>query len=226
MKKMISGFTVFEKCYVIFGLLINYVIAYVTKTSIVSVICSTCSVFNAILMAKGSVVSYIFALIETTTYIIVSFGQHYYSEVIVNVFGLLPLTIYGLISWLKNQNKKTNTVSIKTLSRKEVVLVILSQVVMSFGYYQLLKYFNNEMLVISTINLAFTILGVYFASRMSIFTFVIYIVNCVFKSILWIAPIMKGDFSNTTVLIATLLYLVSDTYGLINWTRLKKVQEA
>ena len=65
-------------------------------------------------MSKGNVSSYIFALIETTTYMIVSYGQHYYSEVIVNLFGLLPLTIYGLISWLKNQNKKTNTVNIKT----------------------------------------------------------------------------------------------------------------
>ena len=221
---MFTKFTTFEKCYVIFGLLINYVIAFVSKSNIFSIISSTCSIFNAIFMAKGNVASYIFALIETTTYMIVSYGQQYYSEVLVNLFGLLPLTIYGLISWLKNQNKKTNTVNIKTLSSKEVIIVILSQVIMSFGYYQLLKYFNNEMLLISTINLAFTILGVYFASRMSIFTFVIYIVNCVFKATLWLAPILKGDYSNATVLIATLLYLVSDTYGLINWSKLKKIQ--
>lgn len=217
--------TIFEKSYIILGLLINYVIAYITKSNILSILCSTCSIFNAILMAKGSVVAYGFALIETITYTILSFGQHYYSEVIVNLFGLLPLTIFGLVSWLKNQNKKTNSVNIKTLSKKEIIIVISSQVIMSFGYYQLLKYFNNEMLLVATINLAFTILGVYFASRMSIVTFIIYIVNCVFKSILWLAPIIKGDYSNATVLIATFLYLISDTYGLINWTKLKKAQE-
>lgn len=217
-------FNLFEKLYVIFGLLITYVIAYLTKTSIISTVCSTCSIFNAVLMAKGCIWSYFFALVESITYIILSFNLRYYSEVVVNLFGLLPLTIYGLISWLKNQNEKTNAVNINTLSKKEVIIVIMSQVIMSFGYYQLLKYFNNDMLIVSTINLAFTILGVYFASRSSIMTYVIYIINCITKSLLWIAPILNGNFESITVFISCLLYLVCDVYGLYNWTRLKKIQ--
>lgn len=222
---MFKNFTKFETFYLIFGLLTNYIIGYLTKSTFISLVSATCSIFNAIFMAKGSFVGYFFALFETITYILTSWSQHYYSEVIVNVFGLLPLTIYGLINWLKNQNKETNTVNIKQLSVKEVAIVVLSQVIMSFGYYQLLKYFNNDMLLISTINLAFTILGIYFNSRASVLTFVVYILNCVFKATLWVAPILKGDYSNTPVLVATLLYFISDTYGLINWTRLRKIQQ-
>ena len=51
------------------------------------------------------------------------------------------------------------------------------------------------------------------------------IIGGIFKSILWIAPMLKGDLSNTSVLVSCLLYLVCDAYGYLNWRKMEKIQD-
>ena len=55
----------------------------------------------------------------------------------------LPLMIVGLINWLKHQDS-SNTVIVKDITKKELAIVLLSQVVLFSGYYYLLKTFNDE----------------------------------------------------------------------------------
>ena len=48
--------------------------------------------------------------------------------------------VVGLVNWLKNQDE-TNTVIIKEITKKELLLVLLSQIIMFAGYYYL---FNSQ----------------------------------------------------------------------------------
>jgi len=57
------------------------------------------------------------------------------------------------------------------------------------------------------------------------FLIIVLIIGGIFKSILWIAPMLKGDLSNTSVLVSCLLYLVCDAYGYLNWRKMEKIQD-
>ena len=57
------------------------------------------------------------------------------------------------------------------------------------------------------------------------FLIIVLIIGGIFKSILWIAPMLKGDLSNTSVLVSCLLYLVCDAYGYLNWRKKEKIQD-
>ena len=57
---------------------------------------------------------------------------------------ILPFrAIYEPDFWFKNRDKDSNVIIINDLSKKEILLALLSQVVMFWGYYYLLKIFNT-----------------------------------------------------------------------------------
>ncbi len=220
---MLKELNRFEKGYLLIGLIINLVIAFVTRSSFLSIICSICSIFNAVYAAKGKISSYLFGFVATGTYIYIAYAQHYYSEMIINLV-ILAITIYGFFNWLKHRGED-DTIIIHQVSKKELTLSLLSQVLLFYVYYRIFACFHNEMILISTVNLCFTILGFYYNARMSKLTFVILIIGGFFKSALWIAPILKGNLANVPILVSCLLYLVGDFYGYLNWTKMEKLQK-
>lgn len=220
---MFKNLNIFEKWYLILGLIINIAIAYISRSSISAVICAICSLFNAVYVAKGNILSYVFGLIATATYIFASFTQKYYSEVFVNII-LLFITIYGFINWSGNHNQETDTITIKKLTGKEIFISILSQVLLFYFYYRIFRYFGNSLIIVSTINLCLSVLSFYYNARMSKISFVVLIIGGIFKTVLWAVPMLRGDLTNTSILVSCLLYLVCDTYGYINWSRLEKIQ--
>ena len=214
----------FERYFLIIGLIINLVIAVLSKSDLLAVICAVCSLFNAVYVAKGSIVSYIFGFIATITYIWIAFSQRYYSEMIVNLI-VLGITLYGFRNWQKNRSGGSDQVVLTKLSRKEICLSILSQVILFPVYYMIFDHFDNGMILVSTINMCLSILSFYYNARISKISFIVLIIGGIFKSILWIAPMLKGDLSNTSVLVSCLLYLVCDAYGYLNWRKMEKIQD-
>lgn len=215
----------FEKYFLICGLIVNIVTAVLSKSDLLAVICAICSLFNAVYVAKGSIVSYLFGFVATIAYIWISFSQHYYSEMIVNII-VLGITVYGFWNWQKNRRGGSDRITIRNLSKKEICLSFLSQILLFPVYYMIFDHFDNSMILVSTINMCLSILSFYFNARISKLSFVILIIGGIFKSILWIAPMLRGDLSNTSVLVSCLLYLVCDSYGYLNWTKMEKLQDA
>jgi len=135
----------------------------------------------------------------------------------------LPMMVFGLINWLKHQDKK-KTVIVKKVSLKELSILILSQIVLSIAYYFLLKSFNTNNLVLSTANVAIAFIASYLAARRSDYGFVGYIVNDIMLVVLWGALLLAGDISVITVLLCPVLLLITDIYGICNWQKIKKSQ--
>ncbi|MDO4198644.1 MAG: nicotinamide riboside transporter PnuC [Erysipelotrichaceae bacterium] len=214
----------FEKGYIIIGLMINIIGAYYARSSWLAILNGIMSLFVGVYNAKGKLIVFLFTFIESITYIILSYQQKYYSEVFITLCIHMPIMVYSIINWFKNQSKKTDTIEIATLSNKRLFRIIGLQFVLSFVYYYFFKMLGNEMLLVSTINMVLTILALYFTAIMSEYSFICFLLGTLFKALLWIAPLLRGEFESFSVLIGTLLYAVIDFYGLYNWNRLKKEQ--
>ena len=140
-------------------------------------------------------------------------------------FHSIPIMIIGIISWLRNCDKEEDVVIVNTLSRKEIIIVFSSQLILFWIYYFLLKAFNTDLLVISSISIVTSVLASYFEARRSELSLFCYIANDIVIITLWIMPVIAGETALISVLVGPILLLINDIYGSYNWKKLKEVQK-
>ena len=222
-KNYFKDWNLYEKLYLIVGILTTILVTIITKSSIISMLYVITYITNALLSSKGKPECYIFGFIGILFYGYLSFEQKYYGELLIILFMSIPVMIMGVISWLRNRDDET--IIINTLSKKEIILVLLSQVIMFFGYYYILKLFNTSMLVVSTLSIIMSLLALYFGSRRSELCYYFYILNDIVGITLWLMPILNGEKAMFSVIFGPILLFINDIYGIYNWKRLKKKQK-
>ena len=220
---MLKDWTKFEKIFLLLGTIFSFTITYIFKGIWIDLGYTLLYFWTAILLAKGKYACYIIGIVSTFFYAVVSYSNSYYGEVIIAMCCTLPLMVIGLINWLRHQDN-TNTVIIKKITRKELTLVLLSQVVMFFGYYYLLKVFNTNNLLVSSFSIMASIIATYLTARRSEYGFVGFIINDIILIVLWSIPVINGNYNIISVLICPVLLLINDIYGVYNWKRIKNKQ--
>lgn len=220
---MLKDWTKFEKIFLILGTVTACILTFVFKGTWIDLGYSLLYFWTALLLAKGKYSCYIVGIISTFFYAYVSYGNSYYGEVIIAMCCTLPLMIVGLVNWLRHQDN-TNTVIIKEITKKELILVLLSQVVMFFGYYYLLKAFNTSNLLVSTFSVMASIIATYLTARRCEHGFIGFIINDIILIVLWGIPVFNGELNIIPVLICPVLLLINDIYGVYNWKRIKNNQ--
>ncbi|MDO4378883.1 MAG: nicotinamide riboside transporter PnuC [Erysipelotrichia bacterium] len=222
---MAKKWNLYEKCYLIIGIIIVTIIALVSQASILSLIYSILCIFNAILIAKGKKSGYVYEILATIIYLYISSKQKYYSEVIISAFILLPSSVYGLYNWSKGQNKEENIIIIKDLKKKELLISMLSQIILYPFYYLMLKHFNTALPFISALSISISALAFYYTAKMSTLGYVFFLLKDMVGLTLWIYPLLLHQKTTITVFITFILYTINDCYGLINWSKMKKQQK-
>ena len=224
-KKYFNDWNKFEKSFLICGLLVSVISAIIFNGTIIDTLYTSLYLITALLMSKGKVECYFVGFVSVFFYGIVSYNQGYYGELIVTIFLTFPIMIIGIISWLRHQDKEEDTVIISSLSKKEITMVLLSQFILYWIYYFILKAFNTDLLVISTISIVTSVLATYFEARRSELSLICYVANDLVIIALWLIPILKGQTELISVLVGPILLLINDIYGTYNWNRLKKKQK-
>lgn len=218
--KLLKDWTKFEFYFLLIGTLLAIVITPIFNGTIIDLLYTLLYFWTALLLAKGKYSCYIIGIVSTFFYAFVSYSNSYYGEVIIAMCCTLPLMIVGLVNWLKHQDN-TNTVIIKEITKKELIIVLLSQVIMAFCYYFILKMFNTTNLFVSTVSIVTSIIATYLTARRSDYGFIGFIIDDVILIALWIIPVIKGNLNLIPVLLCPVLLFINDIYGVYNWKQLK-----
>lgn len=221
---MFKGWTIFEKLFLFLGTIFAFLLTFLFKGTWIDLGYTLLYFWTALLLAKGKYACYIIGIISTFFYAYVSYSNSYYGEVIIAMLCTLPLMVIGLINWLRHQDN-TNTVIIKEITKKELIVVLLSQVVMFLGYYYLLKIFNTNNLLVSTFSIVASIIATYLTARRSEYGFIGFIINDLILIVLWSIPVINGESNLIPVLLCPVLLLINDIYGVYNWKRIKNKQK-
>ena len=224
-KKYFEDWNKFEKSFLICGLLTSIISSIIFNGTVIDTLYTSLYLITALLMSKGKVECYFVGFVSVFFYGIVSYNQGYYGELIITAFLTFPIMIIGIISWLRHQDKEDDTVIISSLSKKEITIALLSQLVLFWIYYFILKAFNTDLLVISTMSVVTSVLASYFEARRSELSLFCYIANDLVIITLWLIPIISGQIELISVLVGPILLLINDIYGSYNWRRLKNQQK-
>ena len=163
-------------------------------------------------------------IIFSIFYGIISIRAKYYGEMITYLFMSLPAAVCACISWLKNPSKQgKHEVQISTLSAKKWLICIGVSIVATALLYFVLRYFETNNLIVSTISVTTSMLAASLLFFRSPYYALAYVANDLVLIVLWTAASLR-DISCLPTVVCFTTFLFNDTYSFINWTRMQKRQ--
>ncbi len=221
-KSIIFGYNIIDLILLGTGLISLMVVSivfsspwYIFVNTILALLC----VFT---QAKGQVITQFFGIICFIFYSYISFKQKLYGEVILYIFVMLPIYIYGALHWLKNRNNNDKSIVNvrKSLPKTEVIIMLIAVFIMFFCVYYLLKALNTAQLLLSTIAFTSTVPAVYLLARRSIWNQVVFLLNDIFVPIMWLNFAIQGDLTLIVMVLYHIFQIIYDVYGLYVWLKL------
>ncbi len=177
----------------------------------------TAILFNAKGIPIGQGLMIIFSLI----YGFISLSMSYYGELINYVGMTLPMSVFALVTWLKNPFKGNRTqVKVNRISRKDTLLMLLVTILITVAFYFILKAFNTANLIPSTISVATSFAAVYLSARRSPYFSIAYAFNDIVLIILWSLAAFQ-NISYLSVVVCFVMFLVNDVYAFMSWRKME-----
>ncbi len=226
MKKFLKSLTIVE--WLIWGgCVVSIIVCFFVfkNTQYLYLVGSLIGATALIFVSKGNPVGQLLTIVFSIFYGIISFSFNYYGEMITYLGMSAPMALWALILWLRNPYKGNKSqVKVNSISRKEWCLFLTSAVIISVGFYFILQALNTANLIISTVSVFTSFLAAYLTARRSRFYAIGYGANDVVLIVMW----SMASYENITYLpmvICFIAFLVTDTYGFINWSIMHKKQK-
>lgn len=176
-----------------------------------------------IFVSKGDVWGQILTVVFSIFYGVISVQFRYYGEMITYLGMTMPIAILSVYTWIKNPYKDTNEVKIHKLSKKQIMLLILSTILVTYAFYFILKEFNTANLLFSTISIATSFLASSLMMLRNQYYALAYAANDIVLIVLWVLATME-NITYLSMIICFVMFLANDIYGFVNWEKMKKRQ--
>lgn len=225
MKKITSYFTKFELLLWLSSMALIVISFLLFKsdnyfTLAASLLGTAMLIFNA----KGNPIGQVFAIIFSVMYAVISFTYAYYGEMITYLGMTMPMAALSLITWLKNPFKgKKAEVKINTLSRREIVIMLLLAALVTAAFYFILAALSTANLTVSTLSITTSFIAAYLTARRSPYFGLFYAANDIVLIVMWIYATLE-NISYLSVVICFAVFLINDLYGFVNWKRIRARQ--
>lgn len=139
LKHFWNGYTTFEKLFLLTMIVMQIVVFVICPDSPLNIIAGLAGVVSVVMCAKGRTMFYFVGFIQTTTYLVLAWQNHFYGEVIENLFYFVTM-IWGIVVWKKNEvtnNDGTQDVLAKKFKPIHWVLSIIGTIIATLimGYF-------------------------------------------------------------------------------------------
>lgn len=174
-------------------------------------------VTSLIFAAKGNVWGQILMIVFSVIYAIISWRFRYWGEMVTYLGMTMPMAIWSTITWFKNPSKANkNEVAIQKLNKKHIITLFFFTVIVTVGFYFVLKALNTPNIVFSTISITTSFIAASLTMLRSSYYAVAYALNDLVLIVLWILASMKNPVY-IPVAVNFIIFFFNDMYGFICW---------
>ena len=215
-ERLLWGFSVF--------LILSAFFAF-DRANYLNLFASFIGVTSIIINAKGNPLGQGLMIIFSLLYGAISYSFSYYGEMITYMGMTMPMAAFSLISWLLHPYKGSHSqVEVGRVGKKEYILMLALTLLVTAGFYFILKALGTASLLFSTLSVATSFAAAYLTFRRSRFFSLAYALNDIVLIILWgIAAF--SDRTYISVIICFIMFFANDIYGFISWGKLEKRQK-
>ncbi len=225
MKKALNYFSKKEIILWLFSTICIVTVFFIfDRTNYLILSASIIGVTSLIFNAKGNAIGQGLMIIFSILYGIISYTFAYYGEMITYLGMTAPMAVFALIAWLKNPYKGNKAeVKVNTIKKKEWIIISIVTILVTIGFYFILKAFDTANLIPSTISVTTSFIAVYLTFRRSAWYAIGYAVNDIVLIVLWILASIES-ITYISVVICFAVFLINDLYGFISWQKMRKRQ--
>ena len=191
------------------------------KSGFLYAIASVLGVTAILICAKGNPIGQGLMIIFSLIYGFISFKMRYYGEIATYLGMTLPMSVFALISWLRNPFKGNHSqVEVNRITKKETAFMLVLTACVTVAFYFILKAFSTANLFTSTFSVATSFAAVYLTARRSPYFSLAYALNDIVLIILWSLAIPQ-DISYISMVVCFAMFLANDIYSFSNWRKIE-----
>lgn len=192
---------------------------FTTDFDLLTLAAALIGVTSLVFAAKGNVWGQILMVVFSILYGIISFRFHYWGEMITYLGMTLPMAVWSTFTWLRNPSKDNDSeVEIQTLNSRHAAGLVIGGIVVTAGFYYILKLLDTPNILFSTISIITSFLAAALSMLRSSYYAVGYAANDIVLVILWILASMK-DPAYIPVVVNFAIFFVNDMYGFVSWKK-------
>ena len=217
--KILKEWNWFEKSWLIIFTVINIIVFFYSKDSVLGLIAALTGMLSVILVAKGKISNYYFGIVNVVLYGFISYQSKYYGEAMLNLGYFLPMQLIGLVMWSKNQVNvdEKNEVKTERMKAKEIIFWSTVSIVGILIYGMILKKIGNALPYADAFTNVLSIIAMILMVKRYIEQWAVWILIDIVSIYMWF--FIKSNYNITIMWIA---YLINAIYGLVNWMILYK----
>lgn len=196
------------------------------EAGVLSLCASLIGVTALIYLAKGHPYGQLLTIVFAVFYGVISYFFRYYGEMLTYLGMTLPMAALSLYTWLKNPYGDSAVVTVRAhLTRKLLVLMLLSTAAATVLFGWLLAILHTESLPVSILSITTSFLAAFLTACRSPYYALAYAVNDIVLIVLWVLAAMR-DASCIPMIACFAMFLINDCYGFVSWRRRVREQQA
>lgn len=225
---MLKDWTLFEKAWLIISVAIITFLGFLWNDTLLGMISSIAGIICVVLVAKGKISSYLFGIIQCSTYGYISYTYGLYGESMLNLLFFLPSQFIGFYLWWKNR-KNANQINgedvyAKRLNRKQWMYVLVFVVVSYIGYSAFLAKVGANLAGLDGLAVVLSVVAQLLLVLRFAEQWLMWIIINLITITLWIVILVRSGGNDWTLLAMWVAFLINSIYGYVNWLRISKVE--
>lgn len=185
---------------------------------LLTLVAACIGVTSLIYAAKGNVWSQILMIIFSILYGIISWQFRYWGEMMTYLGMTMPMAIWSTITWIRNPSASGREVEIQQLTPKHVFLLIISSIIVTALFFEILDALNTPNITFSTISVTTSFFAASLTMLRSSYYALGYAANDIVLIVLWIlASIHDPRYLSVTIIFV--IFFFYDIYGFVSWKK-------
>ena len=227
-KSTFNGWNKKEISWLCFCLVFTTIAGIISESSALILIFSLLNIISLILAAKGKVLTYVFGFISAIMYAFISYKYDVFGQLILAVFFLVPVQIYGWYNWRKPENNtEKQEIKVKKMSLVQFGFMILAILVISavYGYLVLHLYFGQNIgLFADSIAEVATIVAFVLTVLLYRELWVLWLIVDILTITVWLDGVIDNAITIAIIPVAItkVVALVNAIYGYMSWRKFYK----
>ena len=217
--KRIEVLWLLAACAVIAGLSIYW------GDSLMGIISSVTGVACVVCTGKGKLSAYVFGLVNSVLYAIISYQATLYGETMLNALYYVPMQFVGFWVWSKHMDRDTGEVEKKRMKPLGLVIMCAAIALATVLYGFLLRELGDAMPFVDAFTTVSSVAAMIISVRMYAEQWLIWVAVDVFSVYMWWCDFRSGS-DNMATLLMWVVYLGNAVIMLVKWEKEARSRDA